>query len=95
MPRYKNTADAIKGIPVTPAVPADGQSLAYEAVSNSMVWATGGGGGAVSAGFQVDFSSAPLPVQPGEYLHIILRCLGTNTTAGVPRGSVAIMGYFR
>lgn len=51
--------------------------------------------GTVASGFQVDLASAPLVVHPGEYLHIILRCLGTNTTAGVPRGSVAVLGYFR
>ncbi len=51
--------------------------------------------GTVSSGFQVDFSSAPLPVNPGEFLHIILRCLGTSTSAGAPRGSVAVLGYFR
>lgn len=51
--------------------------------------------GTIAQGFQVDFGSAPIPIHPGEYLHIIIRCLGTNTTAGVPRGSVAVLGYFR
>jgi hypothetical protein len=52
--------------------------------------------GVVAPGFQRDFSSAPLPVNPGEYLHIILRIPGgTATTAGAPRGSVAVLGYFR
>lgn len=51
--------------------------------------------GSISPGFQVDFSSAPLPVNPGEFLHIIIRCLGTNTTLGAPRGSVAVLGFFR
>ena len=52
--------------------------------------------GAISPGFQRDFSSAPLPINPGEYLHIILRIPGgTATTAGAPRGSVAVLGYFR
>lgn len=52
--------------------------------------------GTLSPGFQVDFSGAPLPVNPGEYLHIILRIPGgTATTGGAPRGSIAVMGYFR
>ena len=52
--------------------------------------------GAISPGFQRDFSSAPLPINPGEFLHIILRIPGgTATTAGAPRGSVAVLGYFR
>ena len=52
--------------------------------------------GVVAPGFQRDFSSAPLPVNPGEFLHIILRIPGgTATTAGAPRGSVAVLGYFR
>ena len=52
--------------------------------------------GVIAPGFQRDFSSAPLPVNPGEFLHIILRIPGgTATTAGAPRGSVAVLGYFR
>jgi hypothetical protein len=51
--------------------------------------------GTLSPGFQVDLSGSPIPINPGEYLHIIIRCLGTNTSAGAPRGSVAVLGYFR
>lgn len=52
--------------------------------------------GTISPGFQVDLSSAPIPINPGEFLHIILRVPGgTATTGGAPRGSVAILGYFR
>jgi len=52
--------------------------------------------GVISPGFQRDFADAPLPINPGEYLHIILRIPGgTATTAGAPRGSVAVLGYFR
>lgn len=51
--------------------------------------------GTLSPGFQADFSASPLPVNPGEYLHIIIRVLGTTTTGGAPRGSVAVFGYFR
>ena len=52
--------------------------------------------GTLSAGFQRDFSAAPLPINPGEFLHIILRIPGgTATSAGAPRGSVAVLGYFR
>ena len=52
--------------------------------------------GAISPGFQRSFGNAPIPINPGEYLHIILRIPGgTATTAGAPRGSVAVLGYFR
>jgi len=52
--------------------------------------------GVISPGFQRSFADAPLPINPGEYLHIILRIPGgTATTAGAPRGSVAVLGYFR
>jgi hypothetical protein len=52
--------------------------------------------GTIAPGFQRDFSAAPLPVHPGEFLHIILRIPGgTATTAGAPRGSAALLGYFR
>ena len=47
------------------------------------------------AGYSVDFGNAPIVINPGEYLHIIIRVLGTNLTSGVIRGSVAIFGYFR
>ena len=52
--------------------------------------------GVVAPGFQRSFGDAPLPINPGEFLHIILRIPGgTATTAGAPRGSVAVLGYFR
>jgi hypothetical protein len=53
--------------------------------------------GVISPGFQRNFDSAPLPINPGEFLHIILRIPtgGTATSAGAPRGSVAVLGYFR
>ena len=51
--------------------------------------------GAIIAGYSVDFGQAPIVINPGEYLHIIIRVLGTNLTSGVIRGSVAIFGYFR
>ena len=52
--------------------------------------------GVIAPGFQRSFGNAPLPINPGEYLHIILRIPGgTATTAGAPRGSVAVLGYFR
>ena len=52
--------------------------------------------GVIAPGFQRSFGDAPLPINPGEYLHIILRIPGgTATTAGAPRGSVAVLGYFR
>lgn len=52
--------------------------------------------GVISPGFQRSFGDAPLPINPGEFLHIILRIPGgTATTAGAPRGSVAVLGYFR
>jgi hypothetical protein len=53
--------------------------------------------GVISPGFQRNFDLSPLPINPGEYLHIILRIPpgGTATTGGAPRGSVAVLGYFR
>ena len=52
--------------------------------------------GVISPGFQRSFGDAPLPINPGEFLHIILRIPGgTATSAGAPRGSVAVLGYFR
>lgn len=50
----------------------------------------------VSPGFQVDFSSAPKVVYPGQYLHIILRVTGVNLTAGTGqiRGAITPLGYF-
>ena len=54
------------------------------------------GVGVISPGFQRSFGDAPLPINPGEFLHIILRIPGgTATSAGAPRGSVAVLGYFR
>lgn len=48
----------------------------------------------LAPGFSVDFSMAPKVIYPGQYLHIILRCVGTNVTVGSVRGAVAVMGYF-
>ncbi len=50
--------------------------------------------GTVVTGFQRDFTGAPLCINPGEYLHIIIRCLGTSTTTGTPRVQVTPIGYF-
>jgi hypothetical protein len=50
--------------------------------------------GTVVAGFQRDFSAAPIPVNPGEILHCILRTIGTSTTGGAIRGGVTFVGYF-
>jgi len=50
--------------------------------------------GTVVAGFQRDFSSAPIPVNPGEILHCIIRAIGTSTTGGAIRGGVTFVGYF-
>ena len=49
--------------------------------------------GVFSPGFQVLFPT-PLPVQPGEYLHIIIRTQGTAITAGAARGGIFIGGHF-
>ena len=49
--------------------------------------------GALATGFQRVFPDA-IPVNPGEYLHIILRCVGTGTSAGAIRGSIGVTGYF-
>lgn len=50
--------------------------------------------GTLAQGFQVDFSMAPKVIYPGQYLHIVLRCIGTNVTAGSVRGAITVMGYF-
>ena len=50
--------------------------------------------GVISSGFSRDFGDAPLAINPGEYLHVIIRALGTSTSAGAIRGSVFPMGYF-
>lgn len=50
--------------------------------------------GALATGFQRSFSDAPIAVNPGEFLHIILRAHGTSTSAGAIRGGVTILGYF-
>ena len=51
--------------------------------------------GTSSDGFDVQFTDAPLVVQPGTYLHIILKQLnGAATASLVWRGQVMINGYF-
>jgi len=52
--------------------------------------------GTVGQGFQVTFPS-PIPTQPSEFLHIIMRASGTALTAGTAqvRGGVTILGYFQ
>ncbi len=43
----------------------------------------------------VDFSQGPMVVEPGAFLHIILRLpVGTATASQVIRGGVAVKGYF-
>lgn len=49
--------------------------------------------GATAAGKQITFPTS-LAVNPGEYLHVIMRAIGTNVTAGGIRGSIAVLGYF-
>lgn len=49
--------------------------------------------GATATGRQVTFPTS-LAVNPGEYLHVIMRAIGTNLTAGGIRGSIAVLGYF-
>jgi hypothetical protein len=51
--------------------------------------------GSSSDGFDVQFTDAPLVVQPGSYLHIILKQLnGAATASLVFRGQVMVNGYF-
>jgi len=51
--------------------------------------------GTAADGFDVSFADAPLVVQPGTYLHIILKQLnGAATASLVFRGQVMINGYF-
>lgn len=49
--------------------------------------------GATAQGRQITFPTS-IAVNPGEYLHIIMRAIGTNLTAGGIRGSIAVLGYF-
>ena len=49
--------------------------------------------GSIAPGFQVDFSHAPLVVNPGEFLHVIMRSVAATAT-GACRGGVAVLGYF-
>lgn len=43
----------------------------------------------------VDFSAAPLLVEPGTFLHVILRMpVGTATASQIIRGGVTLKGYF-
>lgn len=51
--------------------------------------------GTMAPGFDVQFTDAPLVVQPGTYLHIILKQLnGAATASLVFRGQVMVNGYF-
>lgn len=51
--------------------------------------------GTVASGFDVQFTDAPLVVQPGTYLHIIVKQLnGAATASLVWRGQVMVNGYF-
>jgi hypothetical protein len=51
--------------------------------------------GTESSGFDVQFTDAPLIVNPGAYLHIIIKQLnGAATASLVWRGQVMINGYF-
>ena len=51
--------------------------------------------GTVAPGFDVQFTDAPLVVQPGTYLHIIVKQLnGAATASLVWRGQVMVNGYF-
>lgn len=50
--------------------------------------------GTIASGFDVQFTDAPLVVQPGTYLHIIVKQLnGAATASLVWRGQVMINGY--
>jgi hypothetical protein len=51
--------------------------------------------GTIASGFDVQFTDAPLVVQPGTYLHIIVKQLnGAATASLVWRGQVMVNGYF-
>lgn len=57
--------------------------------------AAGAAVGSSSDGFDVQFTDAPLVVQPGTYLHIIVKQLnGAATASLVWRGQVMVNGYF-
>lgn len=44
----------------------------------------------------LDLTASPICVDPGHYLHIIMRCIGTNLTAGTAqiRGAVTVIHHF-
>lgn len=51
--------------------------------------------GAMTQGWQVDFSGGPLVVPPGTYLHLIVRPVGTVTSNTlVVAGTFTVIGYF-
>ena len=50
--------------------------------------------GAIGAGVFVDFSSAPVHVEPGQFIQVVAKNLGTVTSAGVIAILVTPVGYF-
>lgn len=61
----------------------------------SQAFAASAAVGTAAAGFQVDFSSAPLVVPAGTFAHIIMRDISNAATAtGALRGTVTVIGYF-
>ena len=60
-----------------------------------MSWVVGSAIGAPIEAIDISFEESPLPVNPGEFVHIVLRVpIGTATGSQVIRGTCAIIGHF-
>jgi hypothetical protein len=93
---YGSTASSLATTESTTFTAGGTTKIARKIPLGAQSLAATSGVGVISPGFQRSFADAPLPINPGEFLHIILRIPGgTATSAGAPRGSVAVLGYFR
>lgn len=58
-------------------------------------WIVGAAIGSPVEAIDISFEESPLPVYPGEYIHIIVRVpIGTATASQVIRGTCAIIGHY-
>lgn len=58
-------------------------------------WIVGAAIGAPAEAIDISFEESPLPVNPGEFVHIIVRVpIGTATGSQVIRGTCAIIGHY-
>jgi hypothetical protein len=73
---------------------ANTTKIARKIALGTIGFAAAAAAGTVAQGFSIDLSESPICVDPGHYFHIILRCIGTNLTAGAIRGGVTIIHHF-